>query len=74
MPTFRNLVLATALTTAVAAPASACPVCSRPTGRAVRAGIFDRRFGFNLLAATLPFGVCLGVAAAVRFGPRGGGS
>lgn len=64
--------LAAVILAGLAAPAGACPVCSRPTGRAVRAGILDGRLGLNLLAATLPFGVCLGVAAAVHLMPRGG--
>lgn len=57
---------------ATAVPAGACPVCSRPTGEAVRAGI-QRRFAVNLLAAATPFTVALGVAAAVHFGPIGKG-
>lgn len=70
----RRMGLAMVFTMALAIPswARACPVCSRPAGRAVRAGIFDARFGANLLAASLPFAVCLGVAAAVRYGPKGG--
>lgn len=50
-----------------AAPARACPVCDREAGARVRAGIFDGRFGANLLATAAPFGVVLGVAAAIRF-------
>ena len=54
------------------APAVSCPVCKGPTGRQVRAGLFDEDFGYHVLATALPFGVFLGVAAAIRFGPWGG--
>ncbi|WP_165249336.1 hypothetical protein [Paludisphaera soli] len=73
MKRLRRIATAAALLAATAAPAGACPVCSRPAGKAVRAGILDGRFAVNLLAAALPFGVCLGVAAAVHFGPVGSG-
>src|SRR5947209_3624417 len=53
-------------------PAGACPVCDRETGRRVRAGLFDEDFAPNLLATLLPFGVFLGIAAALHFGPPGG--
>ncbi len=37
----------------------------------MRAGILDKSFGLNLLAAVLPFGVFLGITAAIHFGlPR----
>ncbi|MDG3007845.1 hypothetical protein [Paludisphaera mucosa] len=72
MTRLRRISLAAMFSTGLAATAEACPVCSRPAGRAVRAGIFDGGFGLNLLAAALPFGVCLGVAAAVHFAPDGG--
>lgn len=48
------------------APAPACPVCDRETGRQVRAGIFDADFAFNLLATVLPFGIFLGITAAIH--------
>ena len=54
------------------APAVSCPICKGPTGRQVRAGLFDRGFATNVLGTTLPFGIFLGIAAAIRFGPRGG--
>lgn len=49
----------------------ACPVCNEETGKQVRAGLFDRSFGPNLLATMLPFAVFLGVVAAIHWGgPR----
>jgi hypothetical protein len=48
---------------ASAAPARACPVCDRETGRLVRAGIFDSGFLANLLGIGVPFAVCGGAAA-----------
>jgi hypothetical protein len=56
----------------MAAPAAACPVCDRETGRRVRDGLFDEQLGLNVLATLLPFGVFLGVAAAIRYAPLGG--
>src|SRR5215217_7510920 len=53
-------------------PAASCPICKGPTGRQVRAGLFDEDFGYHVLATVLPFGIFLGIAAAIRFGPRGG--
>lgn len=46
-------------------PTPACPVCDRETGREVRAGIFDEDFAANLVAAAAPFGVFLGLTAAI---------
>jgi hypothetical protein len=66
----RILTLSAAILASGPAAGRACPVCSRPEGRRVRAGILDGRFGVNLLAAALPFGILFGVAAAVRFAPR----
>ena len=62
---------------ATSAPAGACPVCDRETGRQVRAGLVDEDLGLNVLATALPFGIFLGVAAALHFGlpvGRGGPS
>ncbi|QDV32296.1 hypothetical protein [Tautonia plasticadhaerens] len=53
---------------AASAPADACPVCDRETGRRVRAGLADEDLGRNVLATALPFGIFLGVAAALHFG------
>jgi hypothetical protein len=51
--------------------AHSCPVCNQETGQAVRAGLLDEDLGFNLLATVLPFGVFLGITAAIHFGlPR----
>lgn len=54
----------------VAAPtaATACPDCAAGVRAAVRRGIFDGSFGANLAATVAPFGVFLGVAAAVHSG------
>ena len=35
--------------------AYACPLCHTPVGEQVRIGIFNTRFGTNLLATVLPF-------------------
>jgi hypothetical protein len=73
----RGIALGLALTLAgLSMPdgAIACPVCDRETGRQVRAGIFDEEFGRNLMAATLPFVVFLGVVAAIHGGRRPPGS
>ena len=54
-------------------PVSACPVCQSATGQEVRAGIFDRSFGYNLLVTLLPFPIFLGIALLIYFGvPRPG--
>lgn len=55
--------------------ASACPVCHTPTGQQVRAGIFDERFGENLLLTLAPFPALAAVVVAMHFGgrPRAGG-
>lgn len=60
------IVLAGFLALPTAIPA--CPVCSRGTGEAVRAGIFNEDFGPNLLMTILPFPLMLGIAAALHFG------
>ncbi|GAB4452538.1 MAG: hypothetical protein OHK0029_03650 [Armatimonadaceae bacterium] len=54
---------------AVAASASACPVCDTGTGDAVRAGVFNEDFGQNLWQTLLPFPIFAGVVALVYFGP-----
>jgi hypothetical protein len=41
---------------------SACPVCDTDTGRQVRAGIFNRDFGWTILSVVAPFPVLLGTA------------
>lgn len=48
--------------------ADACPVCESETGKEVRAGIFNKDFGSNLLVTLLPFPLVLGIAAALHFG------
>jgi len=73
MRTHLRVATALALLTLPGSPAVSCPVCRGETGRQVRAGLFDRDFGYHVLGAVLPFGVFLGIAAAIRFGPRGGG-
>ncbi|MGF1632923.1 MAG: hypothetical protein ACFCVE_03655 [Phycisphaerae bacterium] len=47
----------------------ACPVCDGDTGQQVRAELVDENLGVSLLATVVPFGVVLGVVAAVHFGP-----
>ena len=47
----------------------ACPVCDSGTGKAVRAGVFGRDFGFNLLVSVAPFAVCALIVAAIYYGP-----
>jgi hypothetical protein len=61
-----------------ASSALACPQCPEGVARQVRAGIYDNAFAFNLSATLLPFGVFLGITAAIhsgvslgRFAPRG---
>jgi hypothetical protein len=49
-------------------PASSCPVCQTDTGAAVRRGIFNDDFGFNLFVTILPFLVFYGVVALVHSG------
>jgi hypothetical protein len=51
-----------------AASAPACPQCQAGIARQVRAGIYDDQFAFNLFATLLPFGVLLGIAAAIHCG------
>ncbi len=53
----------------LSAGASACPLCHTPTGREVRAGIFDTSFKFKLLATIAPFPVFIGVVSLIYFGP-----
>jgi hypothetical protein len=53
-------------------PALACPVCDTSTGQQVRQGIFDNRFGVNLLLTLLPFPIFVGIAAALYHGFPGG--
>ena len=58
-------------------PASACSECAAGVRRQVRAGIFERGFGFNLAATALPFGIFGGITALIHGGwprPRGGRS
>jgi hypothetical protein len=71
----RILLAAGLLLTATTAPA--CPQCPAGVARRVRAGIYDGDFAFNLCATLLPFGVFLGITAAIhggvpvrRFAPR----
>jgi hypothetical protein len=54
---------------ALAVPAMSCPVCHTETGDAVRQGIFNSDFGFNLFVTVLPFAVFYGIVALVHFGP-----
>jgi hypothetical protein len=61
-----------------ASSAPACPQCPAGVARQVRAGIYDGDFAFNLFATLLPFGVFLGITAAIhsgvavdRLAPRG---
>lgn len=49
--------------------ATACPYCK--TAGAVREGIFDEAFVSNLGVTLVPFGVFLGIAAAIHQFPRG---
>jgi len=63
--------IVTVLPAAVAAsdaPAAACPVCDTRPGQEVRDGIFDRDFGRNLLAVSLPFPLLLAVVGLIHFG------
>ena len=52
-----------------AGPVRACPVCGGENGKAVRAGLFDENFGFNVVATLLPFTMFLGIAAFMYYGP-----
>ena len=62
-------VILPALTLLVPAPpASACPQCRAGIARQVRAGIYDDQFAFNVFATLMPFGIFLGIAAAIHFG------
>ena len=69
-------VIAAALTTSAAGPATGCPVCDTDTGRAVRTGILDGNFAGTLAAVLLPFPILFGAAAMIHFGwpSRGGAS
>ena len=49
-------------------PASACPDCAEGVRAQVRRGIYGEGFGFNMLATALPFGVFLGITAALHTG------
>jgi hypothetical protein len=51
--------------------AYSCPLCHTQTGEQVRAGIFNRSFGLNLLAIGLPFPVFAGVIVWLYFGKPG---
>ncbi|HEX8325404.1 MAG TPA: hypothetical protein VF595_15990, partial [Tepidisphaeraceae bacterium] len=51
--------------------AVACPVCNTSTGAAVRAGIFDGGFAWNVLATLLPFVALLPVVTLLHFGLPG---
>lgn len=53
--------------------AGACPVCHTPTGQQVRAGIFNERFGENLLLTLAPFPVLAAAVAALHYGGRSRG-
>lgn len=65
----RGLIGAGAIGLAAAPPsATACPDCAAGVRAAVRRGIFDASFGGNLAATLAPFGIFLGVAAAVHSG------
>ena len=61
----RGAGLALAAVLLLALPADACPVCDTRTGQAVRQGIFDDRFGVNVLLTLLPFPVFLAIVAAL---------
>lgn len=63
--------LTTTMAALSAAPASACPYCSEGIRKQVIAGVFDERFGHNLLFTLAPFVVFGGLAAAIHFsGPQ----
>lgn len=49
-------------------PAAACPDCAAGVRKQVRAGIFGADFATNLAAVALPFGVFLGITAALHTG------
>jgi hypothetical protein len=51
-----------------ASSAWACPYCQ--TAREVRAGIYDEDFAYHLGVTLLPFGVFLGIAAAIHRFPQ----
>ncbi len=48
--------------------ASACPYCK--TAGEVREGIFNEAFATNVGVTLVPFGVFLGITAAIRWFPR----
>jgi hypothetical protein len=48
--------------------ALACPVCESETGQQIRAGIFDERFGRNVLLVLSPFPVLAALGAALHVG------
>lgn len=48
--------------------AAACPVCSSPTGLAVRAGLLDGHFLRHFAVVTLPAPMLLLAVAAVHLG------
>lgn len=52
----------------VVAPLAACPVCSSETGELVRAGIFNRDFGWNVVQTLLPFPILFAVVAWLYLG------
>jgi len=55
----------------LASPLAACPVCSSETGELVRAGIFNRDFGWNAMVTLLPFPILFAVVAWLYLGsPR----
>ncbi len=56
-----------ALIAAAPPPAAACSVCDNPGAREVRAALVDDDFAVNLMAATLPSLVFLGLVAVVHF-------
>src|SRR5438270_702111 len=52
----------------LASAAYSCPVCHTQTGEQVRAGIFNRGFGLNLVAIALPFPVFACIVGWIYFG------
>jgi hypothetical protein len=53
---------------AFAVVAACCPVCNSETGQQVRSSILNSDFGFNFLAAVLPFAICVFVAGLIHRG------
>jgi hypothetical protein len=55
---------------ALRAVANACPVCDSPTGKEVRAGIFDGRFALTWLEVIAPFPILGVILAALHWSLR----